>query len=271
MLFTAIYTERPGPEMIADILVIFARRDEQSAADVTGTRQNLESEGLIVYTKDATTLAEFSETIPTPTPSPGGEGRGEGESIVNIFEGPAGDYLRQTNGMNRAQLEALPASPSPGGEGRGEGGHTKREATEATKVLRGFIGHSQMACLADSCRGEEKQFFFDKLCEYAARIAAMPQTYDQDGKGDEAIVHLHYFTGGCDWFITEKDKGTEEERADGAVEQQQAFGYANLGDPNCAELGYISIVEIIANGAELDLYFTPKPLKDCKHENHCPA
>jgi hypothetical protein len=259
MLFTAIYTERPGPEMIADILVIFARRDELSESDIAGTRQNLEAEGQIVYTKDAESITEFTPTIPTPKPP----------SIMDAFEGPAGDYLRQTNGMNRTQLEALGApnsgaSPEPRGDAVALRGHTKREATEAMKVLRGFIGGSQLACLADSCRGEEKQFFFDKLCEYADRIAAMPQTYDQDGKGDEAIVHLHYFTGSCDWFITEKDKGTDEERAAGTVEQQQAFGYANLGDPNNAELGYISIVELIANGAELDLYFAPKPLKDCK-------
>jgi hypothetical protein len=259
MLFTAIYTERPGPEMIADILVIFVRRDELSESDIAGTRQNLEAEGQIVYAKDAESLTEFTETIPTPKPP----------SIMDAFEGPAGDYLRQTNGMNRAQLEALGApnsgaSPEPRGDAVALRGHTKREATEAMKVLRGFIGGSQLACLADSCRGEEKQFFFDKLCEYAGRITAMPQTYDQDGKGDEAIVSLHYFTGSCDWFITEKDKGTDEERAADTVEQQQAFGYANLGDPNNAELGYISIVELIANGAELDLYFAPKPLKDCK-------
>jgi len=31
-----------------------------------------------------------------------------------------------------------------------------------------------------------------------------------------------------------------------------------------AEFGYISIVEILAAGGELDLYFTPKPLNECK-------
>jgi hypothetical protein len=263
MTFTALYTERSGPEMVADILVIFARRDAQSAADVTGTRQNLEAEGMLVYSKDAESLTEFPETIPTP----GSAGVPPDPSITDIFPGPDGDYMRQTNGMNREQLEALPVAQASGLCSP----KTKSDAIAALKALRGFIGQSQLHCLADACRGEEKQYFFDLLCTYADRIAAMPQTYDQDpgfaeasGKGDDAIVHLHYFTGSCDWFITEKDKGTDEERAAGTVEQHQAFGYANLGDPMNAELGYISIVEIIANGAQLDLHFEPKPLKDCK-------
>ena len=87
-------------------------------------------------------------------------------------------------------------------------------------------------------------------------IASAPVTYEQDGKGDDAIVYLHYFFGGCDWYITEKD-------VDGGV--QQAFGYAVLfGDKENAELGYICITEIIQCGAELDLYFTPCPLAEIK-------
>ena len=261
MNFTAIYTERPGPEMVADILVIFAQRDELSRSDIADTRQNLEAEGLIVYAKDAATLAEFSETIPTPKPP----------SILDAFEGPAGDYLRQTNGMNRAQLEAIgtPNSDSAGAPASSTAvsslPKTKLEAVAAMKALHGFIGESQRSCLADAMRGEEKQFFFDKLCELADRVAKMPETYQTEGHGDDAIVHLHYFAcGACNWYITEKDKGTGEERAAGAVEQHQATGWADLGDPMNAEFGYISIVEILAAGGELDLYFTPKTLKECK-------
>ncbi len=30
----------------------------------------------------------------------------------------------------------------------------------------------------------------------------MPQTYDQDGKGKDAVAYLHYFAAGaCNWFI----------------------------------------------------------------------
>jgi len=134
---------------------------------------------------------------------------------------------------------------------------TKCEAIAAMKVLQPFIGRSQMSCLADACRGEEKQFFFDRLCELAALVQAMPKTYDQDGLGDKAVAHLHYFTGSCDWWITEKDKETADEPG-----QHQAFGLASFGDE--PELGYISIVELLANGAELDLYWTPKTLGEIR-------
>ncbi len=49
-----------------------------------------------------------------------------------------------------------------------------------------------------------------------------------------------------------------------------AFGYACLGDPQCAEWGYVSLVElegVLARGVfpvERDLHWTPKPAKDCK-------
>lgn len=133
---------------------------------------------------------------------------------------------------------------------------TKQDAHEALFCLSGFIGQSQRAALAHAMKGEEKQFFFDKLTEMAALISFMPQTYAQDGKGDNALVSLHYFTGGCDWWITEKDMERE---------QHQAFGLCDLGHDS-AEIGYVSLVEILAAGAELDLYFTPCTLATVKEK-----
>jgi len=130
---------------------------------------------------------------------------------------------------------------------------TKTEATQAIGTLRQFIGKSQLSAIGDACQSEEKQYFFDKLVEMAGIINAMPKTYEQDGKGDQAIAYLHYFRGGMDWYITERDMET----ADGPG-QHQAFGLADLGDGG--ELGYISIVELLANGIELDLHFAPKTL-----------
>jgi hypothetical protein len=124
---------------------------------------------------------------------------------------------------------------------------TKIQATEAINTLHGFIGRAQLSAIANACRGEEKQFFFDKLVQMAALVSTMPKTYEQDGKGDAALVTLHYFTGGCDWHIIERDM---------LPEQEQAFGLADLGYG--PELGYISITEILQAGAELDLYFTPR-------------
>jgi hypothetical protein len=123
-------------------------------------------------------------------------------------------------------------------------------------ALRAFIGVSQLQAIGHGLRSEERQFFIEKLEELAQQVTTMPKTYEQDGKGDNAIVTLHYFKDGADWYITERDM----ERA-----QLQAFGLADLfGDGG--ELGYINIVELIRNGVELDMYFTPCTLESIRKE-----
>lgn len=128
---------------------------------------------------------------------------------------------------------------------------TIKQATAATVVLREFINPQQLEVLGDMCGGEEREYFKAKLVEYAGRVRTMPKTYGQDGLGLDAVAYLHYFTGSCDWYITERDVGPG---------QHQAFGVANLG--HGPELGYISIVELLAAGAELDIHFTPARLRD---------
>ncbi len=131
-------------------------------------------------------------------------------------------------------------------------------AIVALRVLDGFIGNSERCTLIEDMRGEEKDFFFDMIAKLGERIKTMPKTYDQDGLGDKAVVYLHYFKGGADWFITEKDAETPEEPG-----QRQAFGLADLFHDG-GELGYISIAELLKNGVELDLYWTPKTLGEAK-------
>lgn len=55
-------------------------------------------------------------------------------------------------------------------------------------LLRRFISPMQMAVLHQAMRGEERQFFIGKLAKLAALIAAMPITYQQEDKGEEATV-----------------------------------------------------------------------------------
>lgn len=50
------------------------------------------------------------------------------------------------------------------------------------------------------------------------------------------------------WLIAELDK-----------KDNLAFGYANLNNDQLAEWGYISIDELLENGAELDGSWTPCP------------
>lgn len=113
--------------------------------------------------------------------------------------------------------------------------------------LRHFLGPVQSRVLATLCvRSEEAPFFTQKVRDLAQLVESMPRIYEQDGKGDEAVAHLHYFLRGADWYITERDTTDE---------QLQAFGLVDLGYG--PELGYVSLEEITACGAELDLYFTP--------------
>ncbi len=89
--------------------------------------------------------------------------------------------------------------------------------------MRPWLGLNQYLCCRDALRGEEAQWFRDKLFELNALITIMPKTYEQDGMGDGALVTLHYFAGGrANWWITEKDSDPD---GDGQV---QAFGLVNL-------------------------------------------
>lgn len=157
---------------------------------------------------------------------------------------------RELDGVLReievAKLEAeeramLPAEPAP---------PSAEDGLAALNSVRQYLSRAQYRTIADAMRGEEGRFFIDKAQILAQLIDGMAKTYEQDGKGDDATAYLHYFKGSGDWYITEKDasgKGTE-----------QAFGLADLGQG--AELGYISIDELVRNNVELDLHFDPKVL-----------
>lgn len=124
------------------------------------------------------------------------------------------------------------------------------ETADAIDNLKGFIPTAQLQTIGKLCKGEEGEFFRSKLASLAELVDTMAKTYEQEGKGDDSIVYLHYFTGPCDWYIIEKDVGNE---------QHQTFGLADLGYGG--ELGYISLVELCAiQAVEIDLHFTPVTL-----------
>lgn len=127
--------------------------------------------------------------------------------------------------------------------------------------LKHYISKGQISALRVGCRGEEGKYFLEMISDLKDRIAIMPLSYETDGQGMDAIAHLHYFSPSSDWWITERDAGSDEDEEKGI--QYQAFGYARLnGDTQNAEMGYISIQELIENGVELDLYWTPKTLRE---------
>lgn len=139
----------------------------------------------------------------------------------------------------------------------------RKSILKTIETVRPFVPVVQLACLADGLRGEEREFFREKLRELAATIEAMPVTYAQDGLGDEAVVYLHYFIGGADWWITEKDIGAPGE----GMEQRQAFGMVDLG--HGPELGYISINELVrVRGMDIDLHWKPQTLAQVKAKRY---
>ncbi|MDQ1677139.1 MAG: hypothetical protein QOC93_2283 [Actinomycetota bacterium] len=83
--------------------------------------------------------------------------------------------------------------------------------------------------------------------------AAIPPLYGtEDTPTVDKVLHLRYFAAAGDWWIAEYDPGTGT-----------ALGYACLGDPDCAEWGYLDLPELeqvnVRSGlliVERDLHWT---------------
>lgn len=122
---------------------------------------------------------------------------------------------------------------------------------------------SQRRALSQTMGGEEGAAIAEIVIRAAKAYDEMPVTYAQDGKGDEAIAYMHYFIGGVDCWVIEKDVSGLP--APGHYDQ--SFGLQCLtGNIENAELGYVSLIELAEAGAELDLYWEPKTLKQIKQE-----
>ncbi|BBO72703.1 hypothetical protein DSCW_01200 [Desulfosarcina widdelii] len=84
----------------------------------------------------------------------------------------------------------------------------------------------------------------------------IPKLYDDEETPlKDKLIYGHFFIGACDWFIAEWDGG------------DLFFGYANLGDDQCAEWGYISFSELKSlniNGFEIeyDAHWKIRPAKE---------
>ncbi len=120
-------------------------------------------------------------------------------------------------------------------------------------ALKGILSVQQMTVLVEMFKGDEAEFFAETVRDLDTTFKTMPKTYEQDGKGNEAVAHMHFFSSGNDYYITEKDMYDE---------QHQAFGLVKAGGDY--ELGYISLVELADNGVEIDLHWTPKTVGEIK-------
>ncbi|MEB8535544.1 DUF2958 domain-containing protein [Acidithiobacillus ferriphilus] len=119
------------------------------------------------------------------------------------------------------------------------------------KAVHGILPKAQRAFVQQLLRGPEARFFSDKMRELEAMLPTIPDLRETDGQGEDAVVHLHYFTGSADWYITEMVRDPDY--------AGDAFGLADLG-MGFPELGYMSLPEIMGV-AELDFHFAPRPLR----------
>lgn len=76
------------------------------------------------------------------------------------------------------------------------------------------------------------------------RLDKIPRLYEtEDIPVADKIIYLHFFIGGCDWYIAKYDG------------EDTFWGYANLNDDQNAEWGYVSfseLKEVNAQGFEVD-------------------
>ena len=78
------------------------------------------------------------------------------------------------------------------------------------------------------------------------RLKKIPRLYEtEDLPAQDKLIHLHFFIGGCDWYIAEYDG------------EDLFFGYAILNnDHEMAEWGYVSLQELksikVRPGFEVD-------------------
>ena len=303
MPFTALYTERPDGG--SDIFLIFAQRDAQTAEDVAGTREALESQGEGVLTRDFTHLLEIPERLLPAGAEPVADSPASpladsppalSAAAINAIH----DCLRQLaescdgarsldgHGFNKLDAKfgrSLAQSPSL----------SRRQAECGQKLLRkyrkqlpealftlavgkaaAYEGTTPRQWLNDKLGGSRGDNYQDgvapgayKLAQFreVLELAGTPALYAQENQGNDAIVHVKLFDpcGSWTWYLTEFSLIAPD-------------GVPNLGfgltDGHEAELGYINVAELatvkgrLGIGIEIDMHFTPCPLREVRAELH---
>ncbi len=135
---------------------------------------------------------------------------------------------------------------------------SRKDTLAALDRLWPFIPFAQAQAMQETVRRSRE--LDATIAALAATIDAMPVTHGQASRGEDAIVHLHYFGPVWEWYVTEKYAGDPEFPRD--LTQRQAFGLVSGLE---LELGYIGIDDIGRHpSSKLDLYWTPKTVSECR-------
>ncbi|MBS1712641.1 MAG: DUF2958 domain-containing protein [Armatimonadetes bacterium] len=104
-------------------------------------------------------------------------------------------------------------------------------------------------------------FFMGQLTQQLAALNIPPLHATESTPAEDKTIHARLFAlaSTATWFIAEFD-----------VEEQVALGFVDLGDPTCAEWGYISVAALESlrwlgvPRVEFDVHFTPIRFTDLK-------
>jgi len=104
-----------------------------------------------------------------------------------------------------------------------------------------------------------------QLSQQLAAVNIPPLYSTESTPVEDKVIHARLFAlaSAATWFIAEFDPT-----------EQLAFGYAYLGDPTCAEWGYVDVRELEllrwlgVPRVELDTHFTPTRFADLKEVQH---
>lgn len=107
--------------------------------------------------------------------------------------------------------------------------------------LKQYVPPFQRASTLETLKGEDGPAVLEELQRMAGYLHKWP--------GDDMAV-FHLFVGGCDWLVMER-----------ADTHNVAFGWANLGDPQCAEYGSLWLPEILQASplVNIDYFWEPRP------------
>ena len=138
------------------------------------------------------------------------------------------------------------------------------EESCGTLAMLDFTSNGEAALLHLAKPGDLATLSVDQvntLGDFAHYI--IPRTYETEYADDPQAWLCCRHESGAAWYITELDIGEHGDRARTLGPQHQAFGLADLfGDGG--ELGYISLPEIFAAGATIDLTFEPRSIAELR-------
>lgn len=127
-------------------------------------------------------------------------------------------------------------------------------------IIKKFIPPMQLTAMLEMAEGEEADHFIDCFERVTAAVKSTPTDRDIcECELKDIKVKLHYFFGGCDWYIGAAEK-----------DEDYMFCFARLnGMCDCAEFGGVTLEEIFSLPlVNLDLFWNEnKTMQDVYDDN----